>query len=80
MTAGGFYLECDRCKATLGVESVPALRHQQRPRDWRALQDYARELGWTGPLTFEFNVPIAERGKDLCPNCSSTDTAKNPID
>lgn len=71
MTDGGFYLECDQCKATLGVESVPSMKHEHRPRDWRKLQEYARELGWTGPLTFAFNLPAAERGKDLCPSCSS---------
>lgn len=70
MTDGGFYLECDKCKATLGVEAVPALKHLDRPRDWRALQDYAREIGWTGSLSFHWSMPDAERGNDRCPACS----------
>lgn len=72
----GVYLKCDECGSELGVESVPALKNINPT--WgnkRELQEYAREIGWTGPLDHHWSTPTPERGKDLCPTC-----ALNPRD
>lgn len=69
----GYYLKCDQCGATLGVEAVPSMKHQASPRDWRKLQEYAREIGWTGPLSHEYTLPVAERAKDRCPSCAAAE-------
>lgn len=59
----GIYLKCDSCGITLGGESVTKDANGLHWSRWKQLQDAARDLGWTGPLT-------RESGADKCPKCS----------
>lgn len=63
----GIYLKCDKCGKTLGGEDVTTAERGLHWSQWPQLQEAARKLGWTGPLTRESNT-------DKCPECSKDET------
>lgn len=63
----GIYLKCDQCGKTLGGEEATNRWHGLNWCGEHILQDYARSIGWTGPLTSESN-------SDRCPKCTTKAT------
>lgn len=59
----GIYLKCDSCGDTIGGEKATDRWGGLIWCEAQTLQDYARSIGWTGPLTRESST-------DKCPECS----------
>ena len=65
----GIYLKCDSCGKVLEGHDIPDLgRDVSSPGDAPRLQQWARDLGWTGPLCHGASHPNTE---DRCPECAA---------